>query len=54
MIKEEGTLRYRLPLKDFLPCIEKIVSDWSRDRNPNFPPGISYSLSLFEKFRSKH
>ena len=36
-IKRDGTLRQRLPLRDFFNCIFKIVKNWSVDRDPASP-----------------
>lgn len=33
-IKDENTLRERLPVSQFLKCAEEIVSNWSQERNP--------------------
>ena len=43
-IKREGTFRERLPLGAFFQCIFKILTDWTRDRDPasaNFKPFAS-------------
>ena len=43
-VKDEGTLRERLSLRDFLVCIEKIVTDWSKDRDPQHKTAKIFNL----------
>jgi len=43
-IKEEGTLRLKLPLGEFFTCSLKLVKDWSIERSPespNFKPFVT-------------
>ena len=44
-IKNENTLRSKLPLGDFFSTMEKIVSGWSQDRNLATPSYTIFSLS---------
>jgi len=43
-IKKEGTLRERLPLRDFIECTFRIISNWSCDRSPISPNYKSFAL----------
>lgn len=35
-IKDEATFRDRLPLRDLTVCMDKLVDEWSFERNPTF------------------
>lgn len=45
VIKEEGTYRERVPLRQYFGCILKLLQNWSRDRNPENPGSKCFQIT---------